>query len=451
MILTGSAYSQEPAVDLPDSIKASWSYESTRLVTSPGDDKWWEGFNDPVLTDLIRRGETNSLDLRQALRRIEVARQGMLESKSAYYPTLGISAGWTKDWSSGRINEDAASGDHYFSLGLNFSWEIDLFGRVREQVNKNKAAMHVTKAEYSAAMISLASNIATAYINLRLAQGRIGLAQRQIEGQEAIVAIAEARFDAGLSSKLDVAQARTVLYSTRATLPEIENMERSAVRNLALLIGCYPDSLNYLLKDKGKLPNPFRMVDIGVPTDLLRRRPDIKAAEYKLAEAAASVGIAKNDFLPVLTLNGSFGTSSRKISDLFKHDSYTYTIAPTLSWTIFEGMARNHRLAAAKEDMEAGIENYNQTVLSAFIETENAIGLYDSYLREIMLMQNVCTQTDEAFTLALDRYKRGLSAFYDVMNSQLNVLQYRNTLLQTQASAFVALIKVYAAVAGAPE
>lgn len=445
--------SSSPAVpQLFDSIPAMWSYESTQVITSPSDDKWWEGFDDPVLTDLIRRGESNSLDLRQTYRRIEVARQNMLESKAAYSPTLGLSAGWTKERSSGEIMPGGSASDmRYFSLGLNFSWEIDVFGRVREQVKSGKAAMNVSKADYSAAQISLASNIATAYINLRLAQGRINLTRIQIESQEKIMAIAEARFETGLSSKLDVAQARTVLYSTRATLPEIENMERSAVRNLALLCGCYPENLSYLFTDKGKLPNAFRMVSIGVPADLLRRRPDIAAAEYTLAGYAAQAGIAKKDFLPVLTLNGAVGTSARNIDDMFKNNSLTYSIAPTLSWTVFDGLARNRRVAAAKENMLAGIDNYNLTVLSAFIETENALGEYETYLKEISLFQNVCAQSEEAFTLAVDRYKRGLSAFYDVMNSQLSVLQYRNTLLETQASALISLIKVYAAVAGSPE
>lgn len=437
---------------LRDSIPAAWSYESDQIITSPSEDKWWEGFDDPVLADLIKRGESYSLDLRQTMRRIEVARQNMLEAKAAYFPTLGVSGGWTKERSSGEtVPGGVASEVHYFSLGLNFSWEIDLFGRVREQVKSGKASLNASKADYSAAMISLASNIATAYVNLRLAQGRVELTKRQIESQEKIMAIAEARFETGLSSKLDVAQARTVLYSTRASLPEIENMVRSAVRNLALLCGCYPETLSYLLEDHGELPNAYRTINIGVPADLLRRRPDIAAAEYTLAGYAAQAGIAKKDFLPVLTLNGSVGTSARDIDDMFSRNSITYSVAPTLSWTVFEGLARNRKVAAAREMMLAGIDNYNLTVLSAFIETEDALGQYETYLKEYALLQNVCTQSEEAFTLAVDRYKRGLSAFYDVMNSQLSVLRYRNNLLQTQASALVSLIKVYSAVAGSPE
>lgn len=344
-----------------------------------------------------------------------------------------------------------AMGLDYFSLGLNFSWEIDVFGRVREQSKESKATYNASKAEYSAAMISLCSNIATAYFNYRLAQGGVDVAQRQITSQERISKITDARYEAGLASKLDVAQSLTVLYSTQASLPSLINMQNAALNSIALLVGCYPDKIKDSLSPSRDLPNAFRMVKIGVPADLIRRRPDILQAEYELAGYAAAVGIAKKDFLPTLSLNGSVGTSSHKIDDLFSKNSFTYSIAPQLSWTIFEGLARNHRVAAAKEQMLAGIDNYNITVMNAVIETENALSTYDSSLRQIALYRKVLKESEESFTLAIDRYKKGLSSFTDVMNAQISMLDYENTLLETRASALTSLVKIYAAVAGAPE
>ena len=342
-------------------------------------------------------------------------------------------------------------GMDYFSLGLNFSWEIDVFGRVREQSKEGKANYNASRAEYSAAMISLCSNIATAYFNYRLAQGRIDVAQRQITSQERISKITEARYETGLASKLDVAQSLTVLYSTQATLPSLINMRVAALNSIALLTGCYPDSIVKELDDSADLPNPFRLVKIGVPADLLRRRPDILQSEYELAAYAAQAGIAKKDFLPTLSLNGSVGTAAHNIGDLFSKNSFTYSIAPQLSWTIFEGLARNHRVAAAKEQMLAGIDNYNLTVMNAVIETENALSSYDASLRQISLYKKVLAESQEAFTLAIDRYKRGLSSFTDVMNAQISMLDYENTLLETRAAALTSLVKVYAAVAGNPQ
>ncbi len=438
---------------LRDSLPTEWEYSSQYSTAMPSDDRWWEGFDDPVLTSLIKLGESNSFDLTMALHRIEMARQNWELAKAAYYPTIGISAGWTKEQQSGMTSSYSgkAMGTDYFSLGLNFSWEIDVFGRVREQSKEGKATYNATKAEYSAAMISLCSNIATAYFNYRLAQGRIDVAQRQITSQERISKITDARYETGLASKLDVAQSLTVLYSTQASLPALINMQNAALNSLALLVGRYPDDIKETLVSARDLPNAFRMVKIGVPADLIRRRPDILRAEYELAGYAAAVGIAKKDFLPTLSLNGSVGTSAHKIDNLFSKNSFTYSIAPQLSWTIFEGMARNRRMAAAKEQMLAGIDNYNLTVMNAVIETENALSTYDSSLRQISLYRKVLKESEESFTLAVDRYKKGLSSFTDVMNAQISMLEYENTLLETRAAALTSLVKIYAAVAGAPE
>lgn len=437
---------------LRDSIPQAWNYESPQTTTLPSEDGWWTTFNDPELSALIKRGEQNSFDLSAALHRIEMARQNWELSKAAYYPTLGISASWSKEQQSGMTSSPVgkAIGLDYFSLGLNFSWEIDIFGKVREQSKEGKANYNISRAEYSAAMISLCSNIATAYFNYRLAQGRVDVAKIQIQSQERICKITEARYDAGLASKLDVAQARTVLYSTQASLPSLENMQTSALNSIALLVGCYPDEIRSELSAKVDLPNAFHTVNMGVPADLLRRRPDVLEAEYQLAAYAAEVGVAKKDFLPTLSLTGSVGTSAHKFNDLFSKNSFTYSVAPQLSWTIFEGLARNRRVASAKEQMLAGIDNYNLTVMNAVIETENALSAYDTSLRQIALYRKVLAESQESFTLAVDRYKRGLSAFTDVMNAQISLLDYENTLLETRASALSSLVKVYAAVAGRP-
>lgn len=457
MLFAGAAFnaSAQSAPDTfsPDSLPAAWSYESPLFTSLPSDDRWWTGFDDPILSSLIARGENNSLDLSATLHRIEAARRNWQLAYSAYFPTIGLSAGWTKNRSAGDLSIPAGRSmtTDYFSLGLSFSWEIDVFGRVREQAKLGKADFNATRAEYEAAMVSLAANIAKAYINLRLAQECIEVARRQIASQEKIKAITEARFETGLASKLDVAQSLTVLYSTQASLPALENEARSAINSLALLIGVTPAEIEPELKTPGSLPNPFRTVNIGVPADLLRRRPDIRRAEYELAGFAAQAGIAKKDFLPTLSLQGSIGTSAHNAKDLFTKESFTYSIAPSLSWTVFEGMARNRRAAMAKENMLAGIDSYNLAVLTAVTETETALSGYEANLRRIALVQKVCRESEESFTLAVDRYKRGLSAFTDVMNAQISMLDNETSLLQTRAAALNSLISVYAAVAGSPE
>lgn len=437
---------------LRDSVPESWSYVTDHVATSPADDSWWETFGDPVLSALIKRGEERSFTISETLHRIEMARLNWETARAAYFPTVGVSAGWTKAQSSGMTGPVAgtAIGADYFSLGLNFAWEIDLFGKVRDQSRAAKASFDSQRAQYTGAMISLSSNIATAYFNYRLAQLRVDVAQAQIASQQRITKITEARHEAGLASKLDVAQSLTVLYSTQASLPSLINMRVAALNNIALLVGCYPDEIKGELEPLRDLPIAFQTVSLGVPADLLRRRPDVLQAEYQLAGYAAQLGVAKKDFLPTLSLQGSVGTSAHRAGDLFSKESLAYSISPQLSWTIFEGMARNRRLASAKEQMQAGIDNYNMVVMNAVLETENALAAYDASLHQISLYRKVLNESREVFDLAVDRYKKGLAAFTDVMDAQINTLNYENTLLQTRAAALISLIKLYTAVAGAP-
>lgn len=434
-----------------DTVAPAWKYEPPATAPSPSLDAWWQLFDDPVLTRLIEMGEKSSYSLKIAMRRIEMARQGWLAAQSGWYPQIGVSAGWTKERTSGDTSPVGSPMKmSYFSLGLNCTWEIDVFGRTASAVKEQKALWNASKAEYDAAMVSLAANIATAYINYLLATCEIRVAEQQIASQQKIHKITEARFETGLASKLDVAQALTVLYSTEATLPSLKAQKSAARHSIATLVGCYQDSLSFLDAAVAKLPNPYLMTEIGVPADLLRRRPDIIAAEYELASYAAALGVAKKDFLPVLSFNGAIGTSAHNARDLFSKKSFSYSIAPQLSWTIFEGLARNRRAAEAREQMLMGIDNYNLTVMTAVNETDQALAAYRYSLERIGLISKVSAESEESFTLALDRYKRGLSAFSDVMTAQINMLQYQTTLLQTKAAALNDAIRIYEATAGNP-
>lgn len=448
------AYAGTPGakgLEIYDSVPPAWSYTPQVPAVAPADDQWWNIFGDDRLVALIRQAGENSLNLRMTLRRIEMARNAWKAAQAGWYPTIGLSAGWTKNRSSGDMSGTGRPVTvSYFDLGLNFNWEIDVFGRVAAQVNEGKAAYNASRAEYDAAMISLAANIATAYTNLLLAQEQIQLAQEQIKTQEKIHDITTARHECGLASKLDVTQSLSVLYSTQASLPTLKQQERAALNSLAMLTGCYADRIEYLIDHPGKMPNPFVMTEIGVPADLLRRRPDIIQAEYQVAQYAAALGVAKKDFLPTLSLTGSVGTSAHSIKDLFTKDSFTYTFAPQLTWTIFEGLARKYRVAEARQQVMSSIDNYNLTVMNAVTETDDALQGYRYALERIGLIQKVCDQSHESLELSLDRYKRGLAPFTDVMNSLISLLEYENTLLQSKASALADAIRIYQCVAGNP-
>ena len=441
------------AVELYRPLPDGWTVDRAYDTSLPSDDKWWRNFDDSVLDSLILLAEKGNLNLIMTERRIEMARRNCAIAKSGYYPNIGLSAGWTKSRTSGDTEPMGSPGNlSYFSLGLNFSWEVDLFGRVAAQSRQGKANYEASKAEYDAAMISLCSNVATAYFNYRLADAEIGVAIEEISNQEKLVAITEARHKAGLVSKLDVAQAKTMLFSTQTTIPSLESTRTSALNSIATLLGCYPADIAELLETPEYLPNPYIVVATGgIPADLLRRRPDIAEVEAEIAGYAAALGIAKKDFLPSLVINGSIGTEARNIKDLFKDKSFSYNISPTLSWTVFDGLSRTNKIAEAKEQMMLGIDNYNQTVINAVNEVENCMSLYNSSLASIGIQKKVNEQSAEALTLALDRYKRGLDSFINVMDAQETVLENRNALLEINAKALNALVKLYSSLCGAPE
>ncbi len=435
---------------LNDSLPGHWVYNEHFNQEVPTDDNWWSRFDDPVLDSLIAEGVQNNYNVLIAARRINIAKQTLNSVRAGYFPEIGLNAGWTKSRNSGAtgpVVTDAVVSD-FFSLGLSMSWEIDIFGKINAKAREQKAAYNATRAEYAAVMTSLCANIAKSYIKLRVWQAEWQVAMEHIASQEKIVKITEARHEAGLASMLDVTQARIVYSSTQASVPGLESAIHTTINGIAILLGVYPDSIYRRLEQARPLPSYDRLVPVGVPAELLRRRPDIVEAEAQVAGYAAALGVSKKDFLPTLTLNGSIGTSSRKFDNLFKDNSLTYSIAPTLSWTVFDGLARKYNVAAAREQMEAGIDNYNLTVMTAVEEVDNSISAYLSTLRKISVLNEVVEQSRKSLDLSLDLYKRGLNPFNDVVTAQLNLLENTNSLVSAQGDALTALISLYDALGG---
>lgn len=437
---------------LEERMPESWGYTAEFEQTLPSDDDWWKMFNDPMLDSLITEGTENNYNIRMALLRIEMAKQAVGQAASQYYPTISLNAGYTKARSAGamRGKDIPSTNTSYFSLGADMNWEIDVFGRITEQVKGKKAEVGVSKADYVGAMISMAADIATYYINIRTSQAELQVAHEHLESQNRVVEIAEARHEAGLVSKLDVAQAKTVYYSTEAAIPQIEASIRTNINAIAILLGVYPEKLYDRLSSVLPQPDCRRIINAGVPLNLLRRRPDIVAVERQLAVYAAQVGIVKKDFLPTLSLQGTIGVASHDFGDLFKKNSFEYSIAPTLSWTLFDGFDRKHALASARAEMELGIDNYNQTVMNAVQEVDNAMTAYITALKTMELDNNVLEQSRESFDLAIEQYKEGLAAFTNVVDAQISWLNYANSLVAAKGEALTSLIELYQALGGSP-
>lgn len=436
--------------EFADSLPRQWTYASDMMQTLPAADRWWDEFNDPTLTGLISRGIDNNFNVAIAMKRMEMARQTIRQSKAAYYPQLSASAGWNISRSSGNITSPTGPAEtmRYFQMGVDMNWEIDLFGKIKEQVKESKANYRASHADYIAVMNSLSAQIATTYLQIRTLQSRLSVAKEHLSSQADALKIAQVRHEVGLVAKLDVAQATTVYKSTEATIPQLETQILTSINALALLVGVYPEELNYLQTDSSTLPDYRRIVAIGVPMDLIRRRPDLQQAEAEMAAAAAKAGIAKKDFLPTVTLEGSIGLQSRNIKDFFDSGSFTYSIAPKISWTIFDGLARNAALASARENMHIAIDSYNLALLTAVQEADNAMASYSGQLRTINSLEEVVAQAKEQMDMSLDLYKQGLSDYLNVAQSQITYLQYADQLVSAKGEADTDLVNLYKAIGG---
>lgn len=429
---------------------SEWRYATDYYQTVPTDDAWWRGFEDARLDSLIAIGIDNNYNVLMAQRRIEMARQAVRQAQSGYYPQFDLTGGWTRARSSGMTGSTPASANtsSYFDLGVSMNWEIDVFGKVTSRAKQSKAQFKATRAEYAATMVSVSAKIASTYFQLRTVQGELQVMERHIESQKRVLDITQARFEAGLSSKLDVTQASTTYYSTQASISALRTQESACINAIAVLIGVFPKDIADSLLSYRPLPDYHQIVSIGMPVELLRRRPDIVEAEYALAADAAALGIAKKDFLPTLSLQGRIGTQAHEIGDMFTKESFGYSIAPTLSWTIFDGLSRKAAVASAKEQMLASIDNYNLTVLTAVQEVGSAMEAYTNDLRYIDYLNKVVDSARESLTLSVDLYKQGLSPFINVSDAQIALLQYSNQLVSARGQALADLVTLYQALGG---
>lgn len=385
-----------------------------------------------------------------AARRIEMAKAAVGSARAAYYPQVSLDAGWTKAQVSGLTmsRQGRATRSSYFDGTLSMSWELDVFGKITAQVKAGKERVQVSRAERAGVMVTLEAQMASAYVGLRVEQAQLQVAREHSASQLKVLKIAEARFESGIASMLDVDQARMVYYSTIASIPMLENSIHASKNAIALLLGEPLDKIEPLLETARPVPPYIHMVETGVPMDLLRRRPDVVEAEKNIGVCAAELGIAKKDWLPSLTLNGTIGTQAHNGGDLFKRESFGYTIVPTLSWTVFDGLARNYNIVSARQSMLSAIDNYNLTILTAVEETDNALSTYFSELKYIKALEDVVKSSGDYDKRAIDNYKNGLTPFINVAQAQMSYLENMNTLISAQGNALTSLIDLYRALGG---
>ena len=414
----------------------------------PVDDQWWKAFNDPMLDSLITVASTRNYSVLSAIDRMDMAKANLRIERGNFFPAVSLNGGWTRQQSSGNVSDLPQSISGAYSASLNASWELDVFGSIRQRVKARRENFAASKEEYTSVMISLCAQLASAYINLRELQQELSVVANNCNTQAAVLSITETRYKTGLVSKLDVAQAKSVYYSTKASIPQLEAGINQYITALAILLGTYPQYVRPVLERAGKLPDYMEPVGMGIPADLLLRRPDIRQAGRQVNAQAALLGASKSDWLPQVFLKGSVGYSSRDMKDIAKRGSMTFEIAPSISWTLFSGIKLVSSTRLARAQLDESIHQFNQTVLTAVQETDNAMNSYRNSIQQIVALREVCNQGEETLKLSLDLYKQGLSPFQNVLDALRSLLSYENQLVQARGGSLLNLISLYRALGG---
>ena len=415
----------------------------------PVDDQWWKVFEDTTLDSLIHLAMEQNPSVLMAINRIDQAKAQWRISQSEFYPSLTFNGGWTRQQTSGNLGTGSPQAwTGYYSASVQMSWQLDVFGVIRQKAKAQKELYAASREEYNATMVSLCAEVASAYFNLREVQQELDVLRRNAVSQEAVVKITESRYKTGLVSKLDVAQAKSVYYSTLASIPTTEANVIQYLNTLAVLLGLYPQDVTDALSDTKPLPDYMEPVGVGVPGELLLRRPDVRGAERQVNAQAALLGASKRDWLPEFFLNGSFGYASDDLKDVGKKGSMTWSIAPSMTWNLFNGGRNLQEERLQRAQLDESINQFNQTVLTAVQEVDNAMSAYKNSIKQIVACKEMLYQGKEAFELSLDLYKQGLTPFQNVLDAQRSMLTYENTLVKAKGYSLVCLVQMYQALGG---
>jgi len=410
--------------------------------------RWWELFDDDRLQDLIGRAVEANRDLKIAEARVREARALWRAAGAEGGPTLDAAGSYTRLRRSENVPSSAARDQDLYQAGFDAGWEIDLFGGVRRSVEAAHARVQAAEENRRDVLVTLSAEVATNYLILRGSQRRLAIARENIQIQKKTVELTQGRLAAGLGSRLAVVQAQALLAGTQAKVPAMEASIRQAIHRLGVLAGREPGALFDELLPPATIPPVPPEVPVGLPSDLLRRRPDIRRAERELAAATASIGVATAELFPHFSLSGLLGLQSATAADLLSRSSQFWTVGPALRWPIFDAGRVRAAIQVQTARQEAALAQYEKTVLTALEEVESAmVGVVKGREADTALAQAVET-TSLSEDIALELYQKGLVDFLNVLQSEQALYQAQDQLVQHRQDLAITLVALFKALGG---
>ena len=401
---------------------------------------WWTQLNDPTLNTLIDKAIAANPDIEQAKARLRQAREAVVQSRASYLPSVTGSAGGGRDFDS-----DAKDSSR-FTLGADAAWEIDLFGGIGRSVEAARADTAATYYDLASVRTAIIAELATNYVQARLAQEQLGIARNTLDIQTENLDIAGWRVQAGLVSSLDQESARAQRAQTAATIPALESSYRGALNRIAVLIGQAPGDSTKVLEQGGPIPTAPAALVTGIPADTLRQRPDVRSAERTLAAETARIGVAKAQLLPSLQITGDIGSSALSLGKLT--DIITGSLFASISQVIFDGGQRASNVRAQRAATDGAFAGYKKSVLTALEDVENALSAVQSAQGRTEQFTIALDAASNSALLARSQYQAGLTDFQTLLTAEQTLLSARDGLASARADQALSMVQLYSALGG---
>jgi NodT family efflux transporter outer membrane factor (OMF) lipoprotein len=423
---------------------------------------WWKVFDDPILNALVESAYEQNLTLQATGIRILEARAQLGIAIGDQYPQTQQATGDATAQKTSRNLPNAASAERFayvYDVGFDAAWELDFWGKFRRAVQAGVADLQASIADYDDNLVFLTSEVARVYIALRTSEERLKVAYDNVKVQAESLRLAQAQFDAGAVTELDVFQSRALLRSTEATIPGFETDIRQAKNALAILLGKLPGEIDAMLAGPGRLPPMPAEIGAGIPAELLRRRPDIRLAERQLAAQSAQIGVTKADLYPSFSLFGSIGyttagstnppqSRNAGLGELLKNNSFGYSVGPSITWNLFNYGRITNRIRVEDARFQQLAVDYENTVLQAVQEVEDAMIAFLRSQDQVAFLAGAVEAYSNAVNLSTRQYKEGDVDFQRVLDAQQNLVQQQDNLVTSTGDIGLNLISLYKALGG---
>ena len=440
---------KQPIVALPQQFTAP---DTATIASSPradaNDPEFWHSFNDPELSSFVERSLAANNDLHTALAHYDSANALLREAKFDRYPTITMSTSVGRQ----KFSADQAFGyprnNRFFDPGINASWELDFFGRVRHNIEAQRQLTLADASNLAAMQVAVVGEVASAYIDLRGQQELLRLARENVEDERQTVQLVEAAYSAGRGTEFDTSRARALLETTTSRIPELLSVIALDEHRVAVLCGLAPDALTTELETVKPLPDLPGRIDPGTPADLVRRRPDVSASEERLHAATEQIGIATADLFPRVNFAGLLGFNQFHGDTPFDGVSAVNLAALNIDWSFLDTGRVRARLAAKRADGDAQLAQYQQSVLLALEDVENALVRYARSQERDVQLQLAAKDSKRAADLASIRFRNGATGLLDLLDAQMAQLKDEDAYAQSHSNSALSAILVYKSLAG---